>query len=136
MPRAPVGGDAKWKNALVPFYSISFCFVYLYLCHPFPKKISWEVELFEQRPSIHAGQGRSPGAAVLPGGLAPQPRRPVAGSEHLAGPRVPTAKAAPLLLPLAGRTTVSVNHPDACMHGQHPAVILSILASCWAALLF
>lgn len=71
--REPVGGDVKWKNTLVPFYSISFCFVYPYLCHPFSKEISWEVELFEQRPGIHAGQGRSPGAVVRLVGWLPSP---------------------------------------------------------------
>lgn len=143
----PAEGDVKWKNTLVLFYSISFGFVYPCIYATLFPKDFLEVELFEQRPGIPAGQGRRPGAAVPPGGLAPQPWGPAAGSDpqssnwapepvQRAGPQGYTAKAAALVLPLARRMTVSLNHPDTCVHGQEPAVSLSVLALRRTALLF
>lgn len=114
---------------------------------PFSQKDFLEVELFEQRPGIPAGQGWRPEAAVPPGRLAPQSWGPAVDSDHqssnwvpepgqLAGAQVYTAKAAASVLPLARRMTVSLNHPDTCVHGQEPAVVLSVLALRRAALLF
>lgn len=62
-----------------PFHLVLFTRVFM---PPFSQNDFLEVELFEQRPGIPAGQGRRSEAAVPPGELAPQPWGPAADSDH------------------------------------------------------
>ena len=120
----PAEADVKWKNALILFYSISFGFVYPCIYATLFPKDCLEVELFEQRLGIPAGQGRRLAAAVPPGGLAPQPWGPAAGSEHQGGRWAPDSHCKGSCFGSAtGQRLAASKPPGRRMYGQESAAV-------------